>query len=151
MELPENLSRRIIRNFGRVAEVMRRAFRATMGVLVLLALVGLFPGSTAAQQGPGEIFSSATSKLFEAIGDRNLDAVRLAINSGADIEARNRNGLTAADFAVDQGNFDIVHFLLAIRDRNVAAAKASVLAIRAMKNQLPGVLPLQEYHKELID
>ncbi|MCH7959550.1 MAG: carbamoyl-phosphate synthase large subunit [Candidatus Hydrogenedentes bacterium] len=33
----------------------------------------------------------------------------------------------------------------------LAAAKASVLAIRAMKKQLPGVLSIQEYHKELID
>lgn len=42
----------------------------------------------------------------------------MAVGEGADVQARDRWGMTPADIAVDRGYYRIAHFLAAARNRN---------------------------------
>ena len=81
------------------------------GLLVVLAV--LSPLQILAQgSGPNE----PTKRLFQAVHDNNMAAVQVSVTNGADIEALDKNGLAAVDIAVDEGFFDIAHFLLSVRN-----------------------------------
>jgi hypothetical protein len=67
-------------------------------------------------EGAAQSLSPATEKLFEAVYDGDLAQVQISIAAGADISALNTWGIMAVDLAVDKGHFDIVHFLLQVRD-----------------------------------
>lgn len=60
--------------------------------------------------------SPATQKLFEAVHNGDLAQVQVSIAGGGDINAVNTWGVTPVDLAVDKGHFDIVHFLLQVRE-----------------------------------
>ena len=85
------------------------AFLATVVVLVLAA------GAAPAQQRQAAL-SDADELLFEAVAANDLARVQAVIAEGADPNARDHTGRTAADVAVDRGYFDIAHFLLAARN-----------------------------------
>ncbi|MBY0335940.1 MAG: ankyrin repeat domain-containing protein, partial [Acetobacteraceae bacterium] len=53
--------------------------------------------------------------LFDGIARGDMGTIRDAINRGADVNARNRLGLTALDAAVDQGRPEITFYLLSVR------------------------------------
>jgi hypothetical protein len=53
--------------------------------------------------------------LFDGIARGDMATIRDAINRGADVNARNRLGLTALDAAVDQGRPEITFYLLSVR------------------------------------
>jgi len=61
--------------------------------------------------------SPATKQLFEAVFSGNLAEVQISIANGGDINALNAWGITPVDLAVDKGHFEIVHFLLQVRDQ----------------------------------
>jgi hypothetical protein len=90
--------------------------RFAMRVLPLLAGVGvLIPAYlAAAPNGPGP--EAATRHLFAAVQTNDFQAVQSSIAAGADVEARNPWGSTAADVAVDKGYFRIAHYLVSIRN-----------------------------------
>ncbi|NQU56908.1 MAG: ankyrin repeat domain-containing protein [Rhodospirillales bacterium] len=79
----------------------------SIGALVLCL------GRLAGAQAP----STATDKLFEAVYNGDLAQVQISIAGGGDINAVNGWGITPVDLAVDRGHFDIVHFLLQVRDQ----------------------------------
>lgn len=54
--------------------------------------------------------------LFKAVELNDMAAVDAAIKAGAQLSATNKNGMTAADLAVDLGHFRIAHALLAYRN-----------------------------------
>lgn len=60
--------------------------------------------------------SEVTHRLFTAVHKNDLAGVQIAVADGADIQVRNRLGLTALDLAVDKGHFEIAHYLISVRD-----------------------------------
>ena len=57
----------------------------------------------------------ATQQLFEAVHGNDLAAARASVAAGADLEAKDRWGLTAIELAIDKGYYEIAHFLAAAR------------------------------------
>ncbi|NQV46870.1 MAG: hypothetical protein HQ504_03730 [Rhodospirillaceae bacterium] len=60
--------------------------------------------------------SAATQHLFESVENDDLAGVQISIAGGGDINAYNDWGLTPVDLAADKGYFEIVHYLLSVRD-----------------------------------
>jgi len=63
----------------------------------------------------GQPLSGATADLFNAVAVNDMPGVKRALAAGADVGAKNADGKTAADLAVDRGHFIIAHFLLSQR------------------------------------
>ncbi|MGJ3259016.1 MAG: hypothetical protein ACFE0S_05380 [Rhodospirillales bacterium] len=77
---------------------------------VLLACVFVFAlAAPLPAQSPNEA-------LFNAVEVNDQDAVQAAIDAGADLSAKNADGMTPADVAVDLGHFRIAHMLLSKRN-----------------------------------
>ena len=95
------------------------------------AKIGLFAGLLAVMlvispiqilaQGSG--LNEPTRRLFQAVHDNNMSAVQISVTDGANIEAVDENGLAPVDIAVDEGFFDIAHFLLSVRNARDVAVK----------------------------
>ncbi len=82
-----------------------RAFSLVLLMVLALAL-------PAPAQSPNEA-------LFNAVEVNDMDAVEAAISAGADLAAKNADGMTPADVAVDLGHFRIAHLLLSKRNGNL--------------------------------
>jgi hypothetical protein len=54
--------------------------------------------------------------LFRSVQANDLAGVQMAVGEGADVQARDRWGMTPADIAVDRGYYRIAHFLAAARN-----------------------------------
>ncbi len=89
----------------------------TVVLLALLcaALVIGVAGGAVAQQSEAEA-KKATEKLFQAAEVGNLAGVQASITAGGDMNAVDYRGLTPADVAADRGHFNVVHFLLSVRN-----------------------------------
>jgi len=107
------------------------AVRRTMAVLC----VGLMWATLSV--GPHETFSPvsqalaqsqdlATRALFMAVDKDDLPGVRAAIDGGADVEARGLNGMQAVDLAIEQGHFDIAHYLISVRNQRATGTNIPV-------------------------
>jgi hypothetical protein len=110
-----------------------RAIAAAAAVFAVLALS--LPA--AGQQASGGQLSTATERLFDAVVAKDIVAVRISLNDGADPAAQNRDGLTAADLAVDNGYYDIAHLILNTRNQSQDEQQA---AARAAANPVPAEL-----------
>jgi Ankyrin repeats (many copies) len=84
------------------------------GCLAVFAAYSLLPQSSAAAQSVTRNHI-ATSSLFRAVQANDLAGVQKAVSEGADFQARDKWGMTAADIAVDRGHYRIAHFLAAAR------------------------------------
>lgn len=85
----------------------------------------------------GEVVrQQATERMFNAVSANDYAAVQASIGAGADVDARNAWGLTAADLAVDKGYFQIAHYLVSVR--NVQLTKAEQTAAVAPTTQVGG-------------
>jgi|GEM_PF-2041139 len=86
--------------------------------LTVFAMVGTVPvmletvASPAAAQSAE---SDATDLLFAGVQTGDLTTVRESLLLGANMQAKNADGRTAADLAVDLGNFQIAQFLLSVK------------------------------------
>ena len=86
--------------------------RRCAGIALILGAMSLtLPAPAFAQE-----MSAATKKLFDAVHNGDLSQVQISIAGGADINAVNTWGVTPVDLAVDKGHFNIVHFLLQVRE-----------------------------------
>lgn len=56
-------------------------------------------------------------QLFQAVNTNNISQVKSRVNAGADLNALNEDGLTAAGLAIERGYFDLAHYLLAARNQ----------------------------------
>lgn len=70
----------------------------------------------------------ATQVLFLAVEKNDLPGVQAAINGGADITARQINGMQAVDLAIERGYFDIAHYLISVRNQLDAQGKTAKTA-----------------------
>lgn len=86
-------------------------FWACLAVFAAYSLIPL--PSVAAQSIPGNPF--ATNSLFRSVQANDFAGVQKAVSEGADLQARDRWGMTAADIAVDRSYYRIAHFLAAAR------------------------------------
>jgi hypothetical protein len=84
------------------------------GCFAVFAAYALLPQSSVAAQTVTQS-SIATSSLFRSVQANDLVGVQKAVGEGADFQARDRWGMTAADIAVDRGYYRIAHFLAAAR------------------------------------
>ena len=93
--------------------------RGWRGCAAVFALVFLFAFGAAAQTAPPkqppETLKKTTLQLFKAVELNDMPAVKASIEAGADLNAENDEGMTAADVAVDRGHFIIAHYLLSRR------------------------------------
>ncbi len=115
--------------------MMKRSLR--IGWLVLRGCLAaataslVLPQSFAAAQSTTQNVS-VSNKLFRSVQANDLAGVQSAISEGADIQARDRWGMTPTDIAIDRGYYRIAHFLAASRnhshDQNAASAAPSVPA-----------------------
>jgi hypothetical protein len=64
--------------------------------------------------GSNNSFKELNTRLFTAVFDNNFAAVRSSITAGANVEATNEEGLTAAGLAVEKGYFNIAHYILSV-------------------------------------
>ena len=75
--------------------------------------------------------SDSSRQLFQAVEVNDIGAVKKAIAAGANLNARDANGMTPADLAVDKGHFIIAHFLLSERSAR-KTAKRKTVPLKAM-------------------
>lgn len=107
----------------------QRLLSALRGGLLLSALtlaaalhgVGITPAH--AQQ-----LDRVTQVLFLAVDKNDLPGVQAAITGGADVSARDFNGMQAVDLAIERGYFDIAHYLISIRNQRDAQGKSATPA-----------------------
>lgn len=59
----------------------------------------------------------ATRQLFQAVQSADLPAVQASLAAGADVDARDRWGMTPTDIAIDRGHYRIAHFLVSVRNQ----------------------------------
>ena len=71
----------------------------------------------------------ATERLFNAVHSNDFAAVQSSVGAGADVEARNSWGVTAAELAVDKGYFRIAHYLVSVRNFQHSKAEQAVAAV----------------------
>jgi hypothetical protein len=90
----------------------RSRFPAFLRAFVLLGAL-LLTAMPLVAQSPNEA-------LFNAVEVNDIDAVEAAIAAGADLAAKNPDGMTPADVAVDLGHFRIAHLLLSKRTQATA-------------------------------
>ena len=105
--------------------------RAAKATLWACACVLLLSGQSA-----GQSQSEATKQLFDAVYNGKLDQVQISIAAGADINALNAWGITPVDLAVDKGHFDIVRFLLQVRDVQSQKIKSTPTPVPATVTSL---------------
>ncbi len=83
-----------------------------------------FAAATLSPFGPAHAATSnteqATRQLFEAVQTADLPAVQASIAAGADVNARDRWGMTPTDIAIDRGHYRIAHFLVSVRNQHRA-------------------------------
>jgi hypothetical protein len=85
------------------------------GCLPTLTAHLVLPQPSAAAQGFTQKIS-ATNRLFKSVQTNDLAGVQTAVGEGADVQARDRWGMTPADIAIDRGYYRIAHFLAAARN-----------------------------------
>ncbi len=91
-----------------------------------------------------EALSEATRRLFDAISKNDLAETQASIALGADVFARNDRGQTPTELAVDQGRFEIAHYLLSVRNVMRAIAQAPVAPTPALPGQPDQIATLTE-------
>lgn len=70
----------------------------------------------------------ATQSLFLAVENNDLPGIKAAIDNGADILARDSDGLQAVDVAIKQGHLDIAHHLVSARNQLDSATPPPAIA-----------------------
>src|SRR5512144_2202847 len=98
---------------------LRSGLLVALGCLAGLAAVVPLPAPTIAAQSAGQN-GSINSQLFRAVQANDLAAVQASIGEGADVEARDRWGMTPTDIAIDRGHYRIAHFLVSVRNNRRA-------------------------------
>ena len=79
-------------------------------ILLVLTLIGITDRQIA--WGSNHSLQELNSRLFKAVFDNNFAVVKSSITGGANLEATNDEGLTAAGLAVEKGYFNIAHYIL---------------------------------------
>lgn len=80
--------------------------------VVLVALLAAAPPLEAADPAA----HAPTQRLFDAIQANDLAAAQASVAAGANLEARDRWGMTPIELAIDKGYFPIAHFLTTARN-----------------------------------
>lgn len=111
----------------------------SMFVAGLLTVAGatVFAGnSQAASSATGN--DKATRQLFQAVYANDLPQVQLSVGDGADVDARDRWGMTPAEIAIDRGNYRIAHFLVSIHNTRRTQETPETPAAAASKAEIGG-------------
>lgn len=95
---------------------LRIAFGLMAATIFTAALALPASSSHAATASTEAARKQATERLFNAVHANDYTAVQSSVGAGADVDAVNSWGLTAADLAVDKGYFRIAHYLVSVRN-----------------------------------
>jgi len=90
-------------------------FHALKTVTWVFLIAGLLTNPTYGASDGSKKLSQATMDLFNAAQLDDVDTARQAIKDGADVDAKNNEGLKAVDVAMQGGNFNVANFLLSDR------------------------------------
>ncbi|MGE5442525.1 MAG: ankyrin repeat domain-containing protein [Bacteroidota bacterium] len=136
-----NMSRASLQtgNANTMQSSLRNGLLVVVGCLAAWSAAVLLPAHAIAAQSSGEK-SNANSHLFQAVQANDLAAVQTSIGEGADVEARDRWGMTPTDIAVDRGHYRIAHFLVSVRNSRHAPDQHSTAAARPATTE-PGIVP----------
>ena len=121
---------------------MKRA--AGLGFSMLVAGLITVAGTTGFA-GDSQAASSATSTdkatrdLFQAVYANDLPKAQLSVGDGANVDARDRWGMTPAEIAIDRGNYRIAHFLVSIRNTRRSQEAAAAPAATKAESTAPAV------------
>lgn len=123
-----------------MSTVMHRSLRIGLlilwGCLPTLAAYLVLPQSSVAAQSFTQK-TKATNGLFKSVQANDLAGVQTAVGEGADVQARDRWGMTPADIAIDRGYYRIAHFLAAARNLQRGQETASSAPSSQAKNASP--------------
>lgn len=123
-----------------MSTVMHRSLRIGLlilwGCLPTLAAHLVLPQSSAAAQSFTQK-GNATKGLFKSVQANDLAGVQTAVGEGADVQARDRWGMTPADIAIDRGYYRIAHFLAAARNLQRGQETVPSAPSSAAKNASP--------------
>lgn len=97
--------------------------RLPAGLRVLITVLSIVLVLAAAPLSPQA--QSPDEALFNAVEVNDVEAVEAAIANGADLGAKNAEGMTPADVAVDLGHFRIAHLLLSKRTASKSAPRVT--------------------------
>src|SRR5512143_3840379 len=117
---------------------LRSGLLVALGCLAGLAAVVPLPAPTIAAQSAGQN-GSINSQLFRAVQANDLAAVQASIGEGADVEARDRWGMTPTDIAIDRGHYRIAHFLVSVRNNRRAQDGRSMASRPVADDNAPAV------------
>lgn len=106
-----------------------------LGIGCLCLALPAFGGARA--QTGAESVADETMALFDAVHDNDMAAAQSSVTRGADIDARDRWGMTPVEIAIDREYFEIAHYLMSVRNFQAAAAAEKSSASR------PGRVPGQ--------
>lgn len=121
---------------------MKRA--AGLGFSMLVAGLITVAGTTGFA-GDSQAASSATSTdkatrdLFQAVYANDLPKAQLSVGDGANVDARDRWGMTPAEIAIDRGNYRIAHFLVSIHNTRRSQEAAATPAAAKAESTAPAV------------
>lgn len=123
-----------------MSTVMHRSLRIGLlilwGCLPTLTAYLVLPQSSVAAQSFTQK-TKATNGLFKSVQANDLAGVQTAVGEGADVQARDRWGMTPADIAIDRGYYRIAHFLAAARNLQRGQETASSAPSSQAKNASP--------------
>lgn len=112
--------------FSPLPAVRRTVAVLCAGLMWLALSAGPLEAFSPVSQALAQSQDFATRALFMAVDKDDLPGVRAAIEGGADVEARGFNGMQAVDLAIEQGHFDIAHYLISVRNQRASGTDTPV-------------------------
>lgn len=83
------------------------------------------PSALSVPQALAQQTDTTTEALFLAVDGNDLAGVQAAVDAGANIEARDYNGMQPVDLAIERGYFDIAHYLISMRNNAAGGTETS--------------------------
>ena len=120
----------------------RNSFLIVAGCLALASGVSVLAPTTLEAASIKEN-DKATSRLFQAVYADDLTSAQASVAEGANIDARDRWGMTPTDVAIDRSHFRIAHFLVSVRNGRRAQEGQAEPATKAAEPAAVPVAPAQ--------
>ena len=112
-------------------------------IILIVTFIGIASPQTV--WGSDNSVKELNNRLFRAVFNNNFASVRSSITAGANLEATNDEGLTAAGLAVEKGYFNIAHYILGlVKQKSLVKKDNTIIAsgkLNTNKTQMPATMP----------